>query len=130
MIRLYRLAQKWHKVPAVLERSELRISEDADGKSFIPEFTYSYTVNGTQYKSEVHTHGSSLSGDREQEARKLVKSFPVGTVISVSVDPKDPASAVLDTGSPDLLIAVHRLCLVFVAVGTLILLYAAAQIDA
>ncbi len=130
LVRRYSLAQTWRKVPAVILKSELRISADSDGTAFIPEFSYAYTVDGVEYQSSVHTHGRPLNGDREQLARTLVQSFPAGLRVSVAVDPEDPRSAVLDTGVPELWIAVRRLGGVLAAVGVLILLFAAARIDA
>lgn len=94
--------------------------------SFIPEFTYSYSVDGKDYRSSVHTQGQSLYGDREQQARKLVEYLPVGLVVSVAVNPEDPTSSILDTGFPELWIVVRRFCLVLVGVGILILVTAAA----
>jgi hypothetical protein len=130
LVRRYSLAQKWRKVPAVVLKSEVRVSEDSDGKSFVPEFRYSYSVDGIGYESSVHTHGQPLNGDREQIARKLVQSFPAGQHVSIAVNPEDPTSAILDTGVPELWIVVRRFCFVLVAVGILILLFAAARIDA
>jgi len=130
IIRRYRLAQKWQKVPAVILKSSLRVSSDSDGTSYIPEFAYSYSVNGVEYQSTAHSHGLPLHGDQEQTNRKLVESLPVGSIVSIAVSPENPALAVLDTGPPEYWIAVRRLCLGIVTAGALILLYAAVRVGA
>ena len=124
LIRRHRRAQQWPKVPAVIVKSDLRVTEDGDGTSYRAEFVYAYTVDGKAYQSGAHSRGSSLHGDPEKEARERVASRPVGSVVVVAVDPDDPTSALLDTGVPERLIAIRRACVAMVVVGSVVLLYA------
>lgn len=98
-IRLYRQAQAWPKVSATITTSSIRENTDGDGTSYIPEFSYRYTVAGREYRSTAHTEGMPVPGT-EDAARQMVKQFAVGSTVQVAVNPINPADALLDTGYP------------------------------
>ncbi|WP_083876531.1 DUF3592 domain-containing protein [Ideonella sp. B508-1] len=98
-IRLYRQAQDWPKVPATITESSVREDTDGDGTSYLPEFSYRYSVSGREYRSSVHTEGLPFPST-EDAARQMVKKFAAGSTVQVAVNPTNPAVAVLDTGFP------------------------------
>lgn len=123
-VRTYRLAQDWPKVPATMTRSSIREDTDSDGTSYLPEFSYRYTVAGCEYHSTVHTEGLPFPST-EDAARQLVKQFAVGSTVQVAVNPINPADAVLDTGFPQMWFVLWGSSVVAFVVGMAITLTAA-----
>jgi hypothetical protein len=121
-LRLYQLAQEWPKVRATIVESSVRESTDSDGTSFLPEFSYRYSVAGTEYNSSEHTEGLPFPST-EEAARELVRGFPVGSNVEVAVSPTDPKCAVLDTGFPKMWQIMRRASMVFFIVGAAIALH-------
>jgi hypothetical protein len=130
IIRRYQLAQTWPKVSAVITTSTLNVTTDSDGTSYTPFLAYSYSVNGIEYRSTVHSEGLPLQHNPEEANRKLIERLPVGSIVDVAVDPANPASAVLDTGFPEYWLAVRRLSIGLVVAGAMLLLYAALRVNA
>ena len=98
-VRVYQQAKEWPKVKATIVKSFVRESTDNDGTSFHPEFSYHYSVAGTEYNATEHTEGLPFPST-EEAARRMVKNLPVGSSIEVAASPTDPRCAVLDTGLP------------------------------
>lgn len=120
-LRLYKLSQEWPKVSATIVKSSVRESTDSDGTSYIPEFSYRYSVDGTEYISSRHSEGLSFPGT-EEAAREMVKSLPVGSIVDVAVSPTDPKFAILDTGYPKMWQILCRASIVFFVIGAAIVL--------
>ncbi len=121
-LRLYQRAQEWPKVRATIVKSYVRESTDSDGTSFIPEFLYRYSVDGTEYNSSEHTEGLPFPST-EDDARQMVKSLPVGSNVEVAVNSSDPKCALLDTGYPKMWQLLRRISVVFFLVGAAIALH-------
>jgi len=121
-LRLYQRAREWPKVRATIVKSSVRESTDSDGTSFHPEFSYRYSVAGTEYNSSEHTEGLPFPST-EEAARQMVKSLPVGCHVEVAVSPTDPKCAVLDTGFPKMWQILRRASVVFLVVGAAIALH-------
>ena len=115
-IRIYWQAQDWPKVPATITASSIREDTDSDGTSYLPEFSYRYTVAGSEYRSTVHTEGLPFPST-EDAARKMVKQFAVGSTVQVAVNPINPAHAVLDTGFPKIWYVLRSASVVAFVVG-------------
>ena len=122
-VRLYRRAKEWPKVKATIVKSCVRESTDSDGTSFRPEFSYRYSVAGTQYNATEHTEGLPFPST-EEAARQMVKNLPVGSNIEVAVSPSDPRCAVLDTGLPRMWQVLRRVSIVAFVVGAAIATHA------
>ena len=122
IVQRYQLMQTWPKAPAVMTKSFLRVFEDSDGISYTPELDFAYSVDGIEYHSVEHTHGRSLNNTTE-EMRKLVEKFPLGSIVHVAINPRDPSIAILDTGFPFYWRAIQRGCIVLIAVGASVILY-------
>ena len=121
-LRLYQRAQEWPKVRATIVKSSVRESTDSDGTSFRPEFSYRYSVAGTEYNSSEHTEGLPFPST-EEAARQMVRGLPVGSNVEVAVSPTDPKCAVLDTGFPKMWQILRRASMVFLIMGTAIALH-------
>lgn len=121
-LRLYQRAQEWPKVRATIVKSSVRESTDSDGTSFRPEFSYRYSVAGTEYNSSEHTEGLPFPS-KEEAARRMVGGLPVGSIVEVAVSPTDPKCAVLDTGFPKMWQILRRASMVFFVVGAAIALH-------
>lgn len=121
-IRLYQRAKHWPRVRANIVQSSVRESTDGDGTSFLPEFSYRYSVAGTEYSSNQHSEGHPFPSN-EAAARQLVKSLPVGSHVEVAVSPTNPKCAVLDTGVPQMWLVLRRASLVALAVGAAMALH-------
>lgn len=122
-LRVYRRAQRWAKVPATVLKASVREKSDSDGSSYRPEFSYRYSVAGTQYESGVHTEGLPFPVTKEA-AYEMVGRFPVGSKVQVAVSPTDPSCAVLDTGFPKVWQALRRVSIVALVAGLVIVLVA------
>jgi len=120
-IRVYRQAQDWPKVPATITKSSIREHTDSDGTSYLPEFSYRYTVAGSEYCSTVHTEGLPFPST-EDAARQMVKQFSLGSTVQVAVNPINPAHAVLDTGFPKVWYVLRGASVVAFVVGIAITL--------
>ena len=120
-INLYRQAQDWPKVPATITESSIREDTDSDGTSYLPEFSYRYTVAGSEYCSTVHTEGLPFP-TTEEAARQMANKFATGSTVQVAVNPTNPAIAVLDTGFPQPWYVLMNASIVAFVVGTLIAL--------
>jgi hypothetical protein len=120
-IRVYRQAQDWSKVPATITKSSIREDTDSDGTSYLPEFSYRYTVAGSEYCSTVHTEGLPFPST-EDAARQMVKQFSLGSTVQVAVNPINPAHAVLDTGFPKVWYVLRGASVVAFVVGIAITL--------
>jgi hypothetical protein len=118
-LRLYNRAQAWPKVSATIVKSSVRESTDSDGTSFIPEFSYRYSVDGTEYFSSQHSEGLSFP-NTEDAARQMVRSLPVGSIVDIAVSPTDPKFAILDTGYPKIWQILFRASIVFFVMGAAI----------
>lgn len=121
-LRLYQRAQEWPKVRGTIVKSSVRESTDSDGTSFLPEFSYRYSVDGVEYNSSEHTEGLPFPST-EEVARLIVRSLPAGSNVDVAVSPTDPKCAILDTGYPKMWQILRRASLVFIIAGAAIALH-------
>lgn len=121
-IRIYRLAQDWPKVQATIIQSSIREDTDSDGTSYLPEFSYRYTVADREYCSTVHTEGLPFPCT-EEAARRMVQQFAPGSTVDVAINPDNPAHAILDTGRPQAWFALRNAGVVAFVVGMAITLF-------
>ena len=100
-------------------QASVRESTDSDDTSFRPEFSYRYSVAGTEYNATEHTEGLPFPST-EEAARQMVKSLPIGSIVEVAVSPNDPKCAVLDTGFPKMWQLLRRVSMVAFTIGAAI----------
>jgi hypothetical protein len=121
-LRLYQRAQEWPKVSAMIVKSSVRESTDSDGTSFLPEFSYRYSIDGVEYNSSEHTEGLPFPST-EEAARQMVRSLPVGSKVDVAVSPADPKFAILNTGYPKMWQILRLASIFFFVIGIAIALH-------
>ena len=99
--RKAKLSKKWLTIEGTIISSELDIetSSDADGDqstTYIAKVTYTYTVDGTEYKSECinFNYGMRTSNRRTQQA--VIDLYFPGRHVTVFYNPQDPEQAVLE----------------------------------
>ncbi len=115
-MRLHARISAWPQAPGTVVRSEVVYGEAGRGSTARPQVTVRYTWGRLVYESSDHTHGVSF-GDFDAAARRLVERYPVGTAVSVRVQPGHPENAVLDTGYPSHAVTVQRIGAVLIAAG-------------
>ncbi|MFQ3621876.1 MAG: DUF3592 domain-containing protein [Spirochaetales bacterium] len=70
---------------------------------------YEYAVDGVKYQSSRRVFGPAIStGKSTQE--KIAEKYPVGKIVTVYYEPKDPRNAVLERG-------IHFDYLLFLGIG-------------
>ncbi|WP_197441312.1 DUF3592 domain-containing protein [Thalassoglobus neptunius] len=109
-------APKWVETSCVIQRSEVvqAVDDPEDGHDSL-EIEFEYDFAGQKYKSDQFSlsPANELSSD---EIREIAEKYIVGTKQTCFVDPDDPATAVLKTGSPEIT-WMGLLGLVFVVIG-------------
>lgn len=104
-------SNSWPQVEGTVSNSRVRInssvdqtnrafSENDSDRTYYPELTYSYTVDGQTYSSSRYALGESAPDFKErEEAQAAASAQPAGSNVNVYYDPADPSSAVLRTGA-------------------------------
>jgi hypothetical protein len=92
--RRARAAPSWVRVPGRIV-SAIVVPDD---NNYAPLVRYTYNVGGTQYRSSqiALTYTSYF---RERQAQAAIDRYRPGREVMVSVDPDDPAQAILEPGS-------------------------------
>jgi hypothetical protein len=75
-----------------------------------PRVTYSYAVNGKTFSSQ---RISFAGGYPAKETEAVLSRYPVGSDVTVSHAPDNPAEAALETGASKQVIAPLRMLLIF-----------------
>lgn len=82
----------WDREPATVTNATLEL-----GKGFYANIEYEYFHKGRRIRSnQLHTLEVSLPWP--SSAQRTIDKYPVGSVISVYVDPNDPSNAVIEPG--------------------------------
>lgn len=121
-INLYKQSTEWPKVNATIIRSAIREDTDSEGTAHRPEFTFRYSIGGTEYTSTRHTEGMPFNHTKTA-ALELIARFPVNGSIMVAVKPNEPAFAVLDTGIPRQWVIIRRSCVGLLVIGVGLILW-------
>ncbi len=88
-----RRSRSWPTVSATVTAARVVIG----GKNWVPRIDYAYVFEGRAYTSHRRSLGITISRDRGT-AESIVAACPVGSTVVASVDPNDPAYAVLVPG--------------------------------
>jgi hypothetical protein len=63
-----------------------------------PSITYQYTIGGQEFTcSQVSSGATFYSGNGLEQASEIVEKYPVGSIVQVHYNPRNPANAVLET---------------------------------
>ncbi|SRR5258708_2794601 len=76
----------------ILSSKFIRGVEQAD----IAKVIYEYEVSGQNFQSALLHFGSLFSDLRNRGAKSVVENYPVGTLVKVYYNPKNPSEAVLE----------------------------------
>ena len=94
-------SQSWPSTTGqILERKvKVDTSTDEDGitsTSYLPQVTYSYTVNGTVYESHRVAFGSTPSYNANKKAEEFLTPYLQGASVKVFYNPEKPGESVLN----------------------------------
>lgn len=115
-LRRGRHSRSWPTVQATVTAARAVRS----GQNFVPRIDYAYVVDGRSYTSRRRKVGPPISISRGA-AEAVVAACPVGSTVVASVDPANPAYAVLVPGMAGahlLMLAVGVAMLVATVVAT------------
>lgn len=96
-------SRDWIATPAQLKAAELTFEEKYSTKTYRPTAQFEYEFEGVTYHSTRidFSSGSGRAGSIvEQNGLELVRLLHAGGKTTCLVDPRDPASAVLDNRPP------------------------------
>jgi hypothetical protein len=100
------LSRSWPKAIGAVIASDLRRSRDSEGGYlYRNEVSNRYSVDGQEFVATRSRFGDRLVVSWSAAAAKLVRRYPVGSVVHVHDDPTDPSEAVLEAGINGLLFA-------------------------
>ena len=97
-LRTAEASLSWPTARGVITASNVeRVRSSKGGSSFYPEVTYHYEVGGVIYKGERVRMSRTGSSD-PSEAQADLRRYRMNQAVTVSYDPEDPASSLLETG--------------------------------
>ena len=118
--------QEWPSTTGVIRESTVReiASEGEEGWDHIPYIRFEYEVNGQLYTGSSLATGLMNTGAGEDQARRFVRDYPVGSTVTVWYNPKDPHQAAVEKragasgasiaiGSVLLILSLGMVCLFF-----------------
>lgn len=108
-----RKARLWPKVTARIDRSELQefrgsLSSDPGKEQTLyrPLIAFSYTYNGLKYVGGPTALGASVTANFPSVVKRKIAKHPVGSLVTVYVNPQNPSEALLKPSSYGMLIAI------------------------
>lgn len=92
-----RASKKWPRIQGKVVESGTQRMSGFEGIATAASVRYTYEVDGREYMSDrisMGQYGTGGGGHAKAEAAK----YPVGKIITVHYDPKNPAQSVLEPG--------------------------------
>lgn len=89
-------AANWPAVQAIVVSSQV-LHGCGRGNSSYAEIRYAYTIAGNRYENDRVKYGMPECGS-ESAAQQLVDRYPVGTSVTVRVNPLSPVDSVIMVG--------------------------------
>lgn len=87
--------RRYVSVEGVVTASEVETRRDSEGATYRPRVAYDYRVAGVEYRGTRYAVFDFLSSG-SRYAHTVVREHPVGAVVEVYYDPRDPTKAALD----------------------------------
>jgi hypothetical protein len=87
-------ARRWIPVEAVVQKSTVKSHSSDDGTTYSVYIAYRYDLDGRTHEGDRYQFTGGSSSGRESKAA-VVRQHPVGSRITVYVDPADPAESVI-----------------------------------
>ena len=121
------LAAAWPTVPGRVTVSRLAESQDSDrDTTYRIDVHYTYTVNGQVLESNQYDGtGTRMWSSGRDDKMVIVKAHRVGSAVVVHYNPADPTDAMLSTQTPSGTLFSVVLSMPFIAVGLLVIAFAA-----
>ncbi len=116
----------WPTCPGYVVYSEVKESvrrDIGDAPSYSANVTYKYEVDGKEYTSDTVFFGQYNSGFTGI-VKKIVERYPVRKRVTVHYDPRNPQTAVLETGWSWGAFLLATVGLIFAGAGALGIWYA------
>lgn len=90
----------WPSVPGVIRSSTVTSQRGSKGgTTYKPEVTYSYTIDGTEYRGDLIAYGLKGSSSSSRGfAQYYDNKYPEGSTVPVAYDPAHPQTSVLEPG--------------------------------
>jgi uncharacterized protein DUF3592 len=91
-------SHRWQTTEGVIIASRVHEEPGVEGLTYRPKVLYRYSVNGSEHVASRTKFGDGVSLSWSSPARQIVRTYPVGTAVTVHYNPADPADAVLEPG--------------------------------
>lgn len=89
-------AESYPTVQGVVIHSDVEVNHGDDATTYGVDVKYRYEVGRRQYIGEQYRYGDMASND--DYAKRIVRSLPVESIVTVYYNPDDPSDAVLKPG--------------------------------
>lgn len=94
-------SQRWPQAPGQIVRTSVKesVSHDSDGRSitrYAPVVEYTYQIHQQTYRSQRVAFGAETAYGSVAKAEEALSHYPVGKLVAVFYDPRQPASSVLE----------------------------------
>ena len=99
----------------VHSKSDYYVNPSA-GNGYIPDIEFTYTVNGTKYKSQSLNFSLNQGAGNRENSEYYTKKFRAGRKVDVRYNPNKPGQAVLEPGISNIHFAI-TMCLGIVCIG-------------
>ena len=113
----------WPATEGRITRSRLEMRAGDKGSSFTADVAYEYDLDGRTLVGSRVWIGDGYSSSPGTEHRDAVTRYPVGRQVQVHYDPQDPDESVLEPGPTWSSMLLLLLGLVFLSIGSLVLLF-------
>lgn len=95
---------KWPSVPGEVQELVAKNWWDDESKTtkYFGRVSYRYTVDGTEYTSDLTDLGPGLKRADQNAAMADVSQYQPGMKVTVYYDPADPSIAIIENGIPSI----------------------------
>lgn len=89
----------WPSAQGIIRTSTVTSQRGSKGgRTYKPEVTYTYTVDGTEYCGDLIAYGLKGSSASRSFAQYYDNKYPEGSTVPVAYDPARPQTSVLEPG--------------------------------
>jgi hypothetical protein len=92
-------SENWPSVAGKITLSMAGSTGPRDSKTYHPEVSYEYTVDGKTFTSKrISFAVAQIQRASQLEIEEYLKQYPEGADVEVHYDPEDPSTSCLETG--------------------------------
>ncbi len=114
-------SKDWIEADCVITSSKVHTNRSSDGDTYKIEISFSYELEGRNYRSDTYDFNISSSSGYDGKA-KIVARYPVGSKKTCWINPEDPTHAVLSRKVPGIVYFVIPFTSIFMIIGLTALL--------